>query len=351
MSSEVVNSGPTRSANNEYKAPTTYLRASVIWLVSWYCADSRRRSRRCRCSQKKAAHLAFNKRPRMLPTGRSVYSISLFISVSVIRQMGFIYGHRLKSRYCSHRGYLMSRSTISTFQRDVSRPGNREGLESRLGRTASAAPGGSRERITTRGRLLSLQSVQGFHRPHRHDFRAVACPAARGFMRCTRRQWPVCLVDAACQGVGVTQKTAWFILGRLREACGDSFGQAARIIVPTRPASAARGQQARERRTCRSRWSAHRRSRSESAAAHASRANEAKFDSDVFMMKFASTSSRRYDEFAVSLAGFSTKPSTTALEYVAMTLRRTASRMSLPCSSAASTARSTISPASASIRR
>jgi len=30
--------------------------------------------------------------------------------------------------------------------------------------------------------------------------------------------------------IGVTQKTAWFILGRLREACGDKFGKLRGII-------------------------------------------------------------------------------------------------------------------------
>ena len=30
--------------------------------------------------------------------------------------------------------------------------------------------------------------------------------------------------------IGVTQKTAWFILGRLREACGDDFGKLSGII-------------------------------------------------------------------------------------------------------------------------
>ena len=32
------------------------------------------------------------------------------------------------------------------------------------------------------------------------------------------------------KGIGVTQKTAWFMLGRLREACGDDIGKLGGII-------------------------------------------------------------------------------------------------------------------------
>jgi ISXO2-like transposase domain len=38
------------------------------------------------------------------------------------------------------------------------------------------------------------------------------------------------LFDALANEIGVTQKTAWFVLGRLREACGDKFEKLSGII-------------------------------------------------------------------------------------------------------------------------
>ena len=293
-------------------------------------------------------------RKRRRPTSRSISALGCFqlvdqfIALRCLSRLrhtsnGIYIRTPAEIKICSHRGYLMSRSTISTFQRDVSRPGNREGLESRSGRTASAAPGGSRERITTRGRLLSLQSVQGFHRPHRHDFRAVACPAARGFMRCTRRHGPyVSSMQLAKESASPRKPLGSFWDGCARLAATASD----KLRASSYRRDRRRRQEANKHESGEHAGRAGR--RTAVLGVRARRLTRAvpmrRFDSDVFMMKFASTSSRRYDEFAVSLAGFSTKPSTTALEYVAMTLRRTASRMSLPCSSAASTARSTISP-------
>ena len=73
------------------------------------------------------------------------------------------------------------------------------------------------------GRLLSLQPVQrGLHGPHRNDFRALARPAAQVDLRDVpaRDGAQGHFVHATRQGNWHHSKVGWFVLRRLREACG-----------------------------------------------------------------------------------------------------------------------------------
>jgi transposase-like protein len=137
----------------------------------------------------------------------------------------------------------MSRSTISTFQLFEMFPDQetaRTYLESRLWPNGVRCPHcGSGERITTR--------KNGF-------YRCNACASTTGKGDFTVRtgtifershvplhKWiyAMYLVVTARKGIssmqlakeiGVTQKTAWFVLGRLREACGDKLEKLRGIV-------------------------------------------------------------------------------------------------------------------------
>jgi transposase-like protein len=86
------------------------------------------------------------------------------------------------------------------------------------------------------GRLLPLPPVQGgLHGSHRHRDGAVAYPAAQVGLH----DVPAYLLVTARKGIsslqlakeiGITQKSAWFLLHRLREACGSKFEKLAGII-------------------------------------------------------------------------------------------------------------------------
>jgi transposase-like protein len=125
----------------------------------------------------------------------------------------------------------MSRSTISTFQLFEAFPDQetaREYLESRLWPNGPECPVcRSRERITTR--------TGGY-------YRCNACPETftvrtgtifeRSHVPLHKWIYSMYLLVTARKGIssmqlakeiGVTQKTAWFILGRLREACGGDM--------------------------------------------------------------------------------------------------------------------------------
>jgi len=125
----------------------------------------------------------------------------------------------------------MSHSTISTFQLFEMFPDMetaRVYLESRLWPNGVRCPFcGLGERITTR--------KGGFYRCNgcKQDFTVrTGTIFERSHVPLHKWVYAMYLVVTARKGVssmqlakeiGVTQKTAWFVLGRLREACGDNF--------------------------------------------------------------------------------------------------------------------------------
>jgi transposase-like protein len=125
----------------------------------------------------------------------------------------------------------MSKSTISTFQLFEMFPDQeaaRVYLESRLWPSGPFCPVcGSGERITTR--------KGGFYRCNacKEDFTVrTGTIFERSHVPLHKWIYAMYLVVTARKGIssmqlakeiGVTQKTAWFILGRLREACKDDF--------------------------------------------------------------------------------------------------------------------------------
>jgi transposase-like protein len=125
----------------------------------------------------------------------------------------------------------MSRSTISTFQLFEMFPDQetaRVYLESRLWPNGVRCPHcGLGERITVR--------KGGFYRCNqcKEDFTVrTGTIFERSHVPLHKWIYAMYLVVTARKGIssmqlakeiGVTQKTAWFILGRLREACGDDF--------------------------------------------------------------------------------------------------------------------------------
>jgi transposase-like protein len=132
----------------------------------------------------------------------------------------------------------MSRSTISTFQLFAMFPDQetaRVYLESRLWPNGVRCPVcGLGERITTR--------KSGFYRCNqcKEDFTVrTGTIFERSHVPLHKWIYAMYLVVTARKGIssmqlakeiGVTQKTAWFMLGRLREACGDNFEKLSGII-------------------------------------------------------------------------------------------------------------------------
>src|ERR1700730_6507577 len=135
-------------------------------------------------------------------------------------------------------GLPMSRGTISTFQLFEMFPDQdsaRRYLESRLWPNGPRCPVcGTGDRITTR--------KNGFYRCNqcKEDFTVrTGTIFERSHVPLHKWVYAMYLVVTARKGIssmqlakeiGVTQKTAWFILGRLREACGDKFGKLRGII-------------------------------------------------------------------------------------------------------------------------
>jgi transposase-like protein len=132
----------------------------------------------------------------------------------------------------------MSKSTISTFQLFEMFPDQetaRTYLESRLWPNGVRCPVcGLGERITTR--------KGGFYRCNqcKEDFTVrTGTIFERSHVPLHKWIYAMYLVVTARKGIssmqlakeiGVTQKTAWFILGRLREACGENFEKLSGII-------------------------------------------------------------------------------------------------------------------------
>ena len=132
----------------------------------------------------------------------------------------------------------MSKSTISTFQLFEMFPDQetaRAYLENRLWPNGVRCPHcGFGERITTR--------KGGFYRCNscKEDFTVrTGTIFERSHVPLHKWIYAMYLVVTARKGIssmqlakeiGVTQKTAWFILGRLREACGDNFEKLKGII-------------------------------------------------------------------------------------------------------------------------
>jgi transposase-like protein len=132
----------------------------------------------------------------------------------------------------------MSRSTISTFQLFQMFPDQetaRVYLESRLWPNGVRCPVcGTGDRITTR--------KGGFYRCNqcKEDFTVrTGTIFERSHVPLHKWIYAMYLVVTARKGIssmqlakeiGVTQKTAWFILGRLREACGDNFEKLSGIV-------------------------------------------------------------------------------------------------------------------------
>src|SRR5215472_13561731 len=132
----------------------------------------------------------------------------------------------------------MSKSTISTFQLFEMFPDQetaRVYLESRLWPNGVRCPVcGLGERITTR--------KGGFYRCNqcKEDFTVrTGTIFERSHVPLHKWIYAMYLVVTARKGIssmqlakeiGVTQKTAWFILGRLREACGDKLDKLRGIV-------------------------------------------------------------------------------------------------------------------------
>jgi transposase-like protein len=132
----------------------------------------------------------------------------------------------------------MSKSTISTFQLFEMFPDQetaRVYLESRLWPNGVCCPVcGTGDRITTR--------KGGFYRCNqcKQDFTVrTGTIFERSHVPLHKWIYAMYLVVTARKGIssmqlakeiGVTQKTAWFILGRLREACGPKFEKLAGIV-------------------------------------------------------------------------------------------------------------------------
>jgi transposase-like protein len=132
----------------------------------------------------------------------------------------------------------MSRSTISTFQLFAMFPDQetaRVYLEGRLWPNGVRCPVcGLGERITTR--------KGGFYRCNqcKEDFTVrTGTIFERSHVPLHKWIYAMYLVVTARKGIssmqlakeiGVTQKTAWFVLGRLREACGDNLDKLRGIV-------------------------------------------------------------------------------------------------------------------------
>lgn len=135
----------------------------------------------------------------------------------------------------------MSKSTISTFQLFEMFPDQESGrqyLEERrwAGRVSCPHCGGY-NRITSRqGRRLGYYQCRDCDREFTVRTSTVF---ERSHVPLHKWIYAMYLVVTARKGIsstqlakeiGVTQKTAWFILGRLREACGDDIGKLGGIV-------------------------------------------------------------------------------------------------------------------------
>jgi transposase-like protein len=126
----------------------------------------------------------------------------------------------------------MSRSTISTFQLFQKYPdaeSARKYLESRLWPNGPVCPTCSKtERITVRKRI-------GFYRCNRCKLDFTVCSATvfeRSHVPLHKWIYAMYLLMTARKGIssmqlakeiGITQKSAWFVLHRLREVCGNDL--------------------------------------------------------------------------------------------------------------------------------
>ena len=138
----------------------------------------------------------------------------------------------------SQRGYAMSKSTISIFQLFEMIPDQetaRKVLESRLWPNGPRCPVcGLGERITAR--------KGGFYRCNqcKEDFTVrTGTIFERSHVPLHKWIYAMYLMVTARKGIssmqlakeiGVTQKTAWFMLGRLREACGTDLGKLSGVV-------------------------------------------------------------------------------------------------------------------------
>jgi transposase-like protein len=132
----------------------------------------------------------------------------------------------------------MSKSTISTFELFQLVPDSetaRVWFESRLWPEGPRCPVcGTGDRITTR--------KDGFYRCNQcqEDFTVrTGTVMERSHIPLHKWVYAMYLVVTARKGIssmqlakeiGITQKSAWFMLGRLREACGDNFGKLRGIV-------------------------------------------------------------------------------------------------------------------------
>src|SRR6204780_2519045 len=132
----------------------------------------------------------------------------------------------------------MSKSTISTFELFAMFPDQetaRTYLEGRLWPNGPRCPVcGLGERITER--------TGGFYRCNqcKEDFTVrTGTVMERSHIPLHKWVYAMYLLVTARKGIssmqlakeiGITQKSAWFMLGRLREACGDNFGKLRGIV-------------------------------------------------------------------------------------------------------------------------
>ncbi len=132
----------------------------------------------------------------------------------------------------------MSKSTISTFKLfEIFPTANRRGSIWNLGsgrtarsaRTARASASASSPRSASIAAMPALR----FHDPYRHDLRAQPIPLHKWlyamYLLVTARKGISSMQLA--KEIGVTQKSAWFMLQRLREACGWRRHRQVRGIV------------------------------------------------------------------------------------------------------------------------
>ena len=132
----------------------------------------------------------------------------------------------------------MSKSTISTFQLFALYPDEESArvyLEGRMWPSGPVCPScGSGEHISTLGTCATRKP--GFYRclPCGFDFTVrTGTIFERSHVPLHKWIYAMYLLVTERKGIssmqlakeiGITQKSAWFVLGRLREACGDNLG-------------------------------------------------------------------------------------------------------------------------------